>query len=264
MNYAKKFVYITAAFLVTFFSLNVSLIYAEDIDALESIFNDDGFLLGIAFITEKSPYIGIDGTENLTVPYLAYDRGDFHIGIDGLSYTLTNNESSPISLDVIAEPRWALSDLNDSALYSDLERDVAFELGFTASLDFDIGYVELQGLKDVSNVHNGFETSFKLGTTLPIKDVIVDIGIGMAYSDSDLNQYLFGIYPEEMTTTRSSYQTKNEWKPFSELQVGFVLSKKTALFGFLNYSKYTDSVKNSPLLNQADSITAGLALVRRF
>ena len=229
---------------------------------LTRVFEDDGWVLGGGVVADSSPYRETSDLEISPIPYIAWDRGPLHIGIDGISYELIDSDA--LSFEVLAQPRWTFSAPDDSELFRDIDRDTGIDAGGSANLDMGFVYLTATGLADISNVYSGYEASFKIGSQAQIGSAYVDIGAGFRHRDNKLNLHLYGVRPEESSADLVAYAPKSSTEPFVEMTLAYPLGRNTALIGFAEYNSLSQNVQNSPLIDEGWSANAGFAILRRF
>lgn len=222
----------------------------------------EGFTGGVAALADFSPYKDAKQPEVNPVPYLAYDWENAHIGIDGFTYTFFNSEN--LAITVIAEPRWSPGDSDDSPVFEGIDRNAALEAGAEATFTFGPAYLEAQFLHDVTDVYNGHEATAKFGIEQEFGRISIDLGGGVIYRDKKLNDHLFGVRATEARADRLEFTPRGSANLFAEAEAAYAFDKKTMLFGFAKYTRLSERVQASPLVDRDRQFTAGLAVLRRF
>ena len=224
--------------------------------------DEDGWTLGLGVVAETSPFVGAENLEITPIPYVAYDTGRLHLGIDGVAYGLIGSDN--LEVDVLIEPRWTFVGPDSSPLFSHIDRGTAIEMGMDAELSLSGFHTGIKAMKDVSSQHEGYEVTLTTGYEFEAGSVLLDFGVGSSYRDSDLNNFLYGVSMSEARTNLTAFNPKSGWQPFIEATVLYPFGERTALVGFADYSLLSDEVKNSPLLERDNEATIGLVFIRKF
>lgn len=203
-----------------------------------------------------------DGNSLSGFPFLAYDTERLHIGFDGLAYKLVNTDQLGFNLHL--SPRGD-PDFPDTALFQGLDRDTAFEVGFSArqSLAAEL-YLQGSFLHDVSSEHDGYEAQVHLGRSFSAGSVYFDASVGVRYRSGDLNDYLVGVSAAEANSLRSAYAPGSTFSPVAQVSATVPISDKTAVVGSLSYERFGDAYDDSPLTDKGSQASAGIAITYKF
>lgn len=222
----------------------------------------EGFIGGIAVISDWSPYEGAESPSITPVPYLSYDWENAHLGVDGFNYNFFDNGA--IELTLLADPRWSFGDPEDSPLFVDIERDTALEAGLQATIDWGALYVGTTVLADISEVHNGFEFSAEFGFNGDIGALDLSFSAGIAYRDRNLSAHLYGVRPEEARQDLAAYSPAAAWYPYLESVAFYPLGDSLGILCFARYEYPGDEAMNSPLISKRRDANIGFGLLKRF
>ena len=235
---------------------------SSGLDKLSSTFDSEGWLLGVTVIAESSPFRGADDIEITPLPYIGWDRGALHIGIDEISYDLVSSDF--FEFNVLALPRWSFSSADDSELFRDINRKDAIDAGVSARANFGFAYASTLAVADVSDVYNGHSLSAKIGTEFFIGEALFDIGGGMSFQDENLNLHLYGVKENEASDQVRAYAPDSDWRPFGEMSLLYPLGKDTAIIGTAQFSPLSKTIKASPLIEDKATGSMSVTLLRRF
>jgi len=227
---------------------------SSGLDKLSSTFDSNGWLLGVTVIADSSPFRGASDLEITPLPYIGWDRGALHIGIDEISYDFVSSEF--FEFKVLALPRWSFSSAEDSELFRDINRKDAIDAGVSARANFGFAYASTLAVADMSDVYNGHSISAKIGTEFFIGEALIDIGGGMSFQDENLNLHLYGVKEDEASD--------QDWRPFGEVSLLYPLGKNTAIIGAAQFSPLNKTVKESPLIEDKATGSMSVTLLRRF
>lgn len=217
--------------------------------------------VAMAASTSSGLYSG-DSAEFGLVPYLAYDRGNLHIAVDGLHYRVA--EGDALSLSIGFAPRFG-PDFPDTALFAGLDRDDTIEATLKGSFQLTSGVELSAGLKyDILSEHGGYEANLTVGRSVPLSGVIVESQLGFRHRSSDLNDYLVGVSPSEVNSGRSAYSPGATTSPFATLSLTLPVSERTALVGNASFDYFGDAYRDSPLVSKRWTTSIGLGVAHSF
>lgn len=231
-------------------------------DGFQGPGESEGLTLGIAVLADFSAYEGVDEVEANPLPYVAYDWENLHIGIDGFTYTFWDNEA--FELTALAEPRFAFTDPAESPLFEGIDRKTTAEAGLRARFNAGVAYAEIQGTHDVLDVHNGYETSARVGVEFELGRVAFDLAGGVSYRDKNLNDHLFGVRSEEASATLAQFTPVSSIEPLVSVDIAWQLGRRTAIIAFADFRLISEEVRESPIVSQQYTGAAGMAFLRRF
>lgn len=133
---------------------------------VKGIGEGEGFLIGVGVVGNYSGYDQAAYPVVTPFPYIAYEWKNARLGIDGFNYDFFS--TGALEFTMLLEPRFTFADPDDSPLFEGIERDSAVEVGTKVTLDLDAFYLEAQLLQDVSDTHDGFETTLAAGVGINI------------------------------------------------------------------------------------------------
>jgi outer membrane scaffolding protein for murein synthesis (MipA/OmpV family) len=146
------------------------------------------------------------------------------------------------------------------------ERKGALEAGIQVGRRFDNGWIgRIAVLQDVSSTHKGQEaevTAYRRDTFKPfsnLNSIRLLTTVGLQAQSQDLNDYYYGVDSSELGTSSSgtgqrSYQTNAGWSAELEFIATYDFSwqqggqKDWAVYGGLRHYQFSDTVKNSPIV----------------
>lgn len=227
-----------------------------------SVFEEEGWTLG-AGITYGTTIIKGADDKVLPFPYIAYNKGNFHIGIDGVSYDIVSSNS--LNVEVIGNLRDSSLGANDiQEAFPTIDRSIAFEAGLAASFDVNMFSFGASILQDLTGQHNGMEANLSISAGTMVDNILISLGGGSKYQDNDLSLYMYGVKEEEVTPTLAKFTPQANWTPYAELSVGMLLNKKSALFGVVTHEFIPNEVEISPLVDNNSASTIAIIYMRKF
>jgi len=249
-------------FKTVFFAAGLFLV-ATPAHAQMSGFGDgEGFTVGLGVIADWSPYKGADAPSTTPIPYIAYDWENAHLGVDGFSYNFFITDTLQIS--ALLEPRWSFGDPEDSPLFEDIERDTALEAGIEVAMDLGLFFVGGNILKDISDVHNGFEVSIETGLETEFGGAQFSTLVGYAYRNKDLSAHLYGVRLDEARDGLDAYVPDTSWYPYISADAIYPIGDSMGILAFSKYEHLESGATNSPLITEDRDVTFGIAFLKQF
>ncbi|MCF2870340.1 MipA/OmpV family protein [Octadecabacter sp. G9-8] len=237
----------------------IPFLVATSVTAATPVFAEGDWIVGLLLDGSQSPFVG--GQDSVqALPYIAYETGRLHIGIDEISYALV--DSGRFDLSVMLDPRFA-ADLPDTALFDGLKRDDAFEAGFAASYAFGDASANLSVQHDVSGVHDGLAAKLSLSHEAQLGAVGLDFTAGVKFQDSDLNNYLHGVATADVTADRAAFEMDNTINAFAQMNALMPISDNAFLLGEVTYTDLGEAA-DSPLVNRDHIADVTLGLLFQF
>lgn len=237
-----------------------SLLAASLICMSTAAYAEGQWTLGALAIGTTGVYVGDDDFAGLA-PIITYETERLTLALDSVAYDVFQFERGNAA--VVLGYRDAPAFPDNNALFNGLDRDGAVEIGVQSQLEFGDTYVSLEALTDVSNESDGTEVSLVLGYTMLAGDFIINGEIGGRYRDASLNQFLYGVSAAEATASRSQFSADETVTPFTSLTVAYPLTDSIVAIGLLQHEDLGANA-DSPLLDEDETVTAGIGLVMSF
>ncbi len=139
------------------------------------------------------------------------------------------------------------------------DRDYAVEVGIEILADGDWGFAHLSAAHDVSDTHRGYELDAGVGRTFRRKRWFVEPSVGVSYKSSDLNNYYWGVRPEESSLALPEYQAGAGWNARAGISASYQLTRNWRFVTAIRYERLNDDAAASPLAeeNTVESAFAG-------
>ena len=241
--------------------IGVALTILNTAFAPTAIANEGRITVGLGVSTSSELYIG-DGSDLGAFPYIAYDNGNLHLGIDGARYTVL--EANRLSFSVGLAPRFD-PDFPDTAVFFGLNRDFTVEgvLSATYTID-DTFQVSTSFQHDLLSEHEGFEAQVMLRASQTSGLLRYGASVGARHRSGDLNHYLVGVSAFEANGQRQAYYPGRSTSPFIGLDLTFPLSQRAAFFAGVDVYFLGDTYKDSPLVSKSTQSSARFGLGYTF
>lgn len=127
------------------------------------------------------------------------------------------------------------------------DRDYAVELGVESLIDGDWGAATLRAFHDVSGTHGGYELSADVSRRWTRGRLSFAPTIGVIYKSARMNDYYWGVKPEEANDALPAYSAGGGFSLEGGLLANYYISRSLRLGVSLNYESLADEVSASPL-----------------
>ena len=222
-----------------------------------------GFSLGAAMIGGQSAYAGLSTTQRI-VPSLSYEMGNLKIGLpDGVNYTFLDRGALALSAGLTPNLR-PFDEAKSSAL-SGMER--SFSVDATLGASFTVARGSTLRLKygsEITNENGGQVATLSFSQFIPIAGQPVILSAGAKWQDAKRSKYVYGVYAEEVTSTRAAYDPGATVVPYVSVNTFFDLTDRVNAFVNVSATFLPDSVTDSPIVSEKTTLTAILGLAYRF
>jgi outer membrane protein len=147
-----------------------------------------------------------------------------------------------VSVDFAGAP------LAESVDFKPPDRDFAVELGIELLTDGAWGAVQLTAFHDVSGTHEGFELYADYSYGWRRQRLYIEPSVGIGYKSADLNNYYWGLTPEEAGAVVPPYEADAGVNWHARLMVGYQLSRHWALSLVAERERLNDEAAASPIV----------------
>lgn len=141
------------------------------------------------------------------------------------------------------------------------DRDHAVEAGIELLTDGRWGFLQLSAFHDVSGTHDGFEIDASYGIGFRKGNWYIEPAVGLAYKSADLNDYYWGVRPDEAGIALPAYEAGAGINPRLRLRAAYYFSREWSFAVSAEYERLNDEAAASPIVEH-DSVLgyfAGLA-----
>ncbi|HHN9153099.1 TPA: MipA/OmpV family protein, partial [Escherichia coli] len=179
------------------------------------------------------PYKGYD-SEAYFIPAVSYDGDSFWFRGLGGGYYLWNDAADTLSVMAYWSPMYFKpDDSNDHQLRRLDKRKSTVMVGVSWSHHTPYGFLRTSLAADVLDNSNG---------------VVGDV----AWSSQKQNDYYYGVSRRESAHSGlKRYKADNDWAPYLEVSANYTFASNWGIYGTARYSRLSDEVKNSPMVNRS-------------
>ena len=210
------------------------------------------FKIGAGVISIGAEYKDDAGQGELIL-FPQYKGDRFNLNYNEISYKII--KSPDYSLAVLAAPRFQGFDADDDALFKGMsDRDPAFELGLNLRFYSSYGNLTFNGLRDISDAHDGYELSVIYNYPVNLNDWTFDFKLGNRYRSNKLIDYYYGVEDDEVRPNRSAYQAGSAQIFFIGVDTSYQITPRWKAVMNLNFERLPNEIKNSPLVDEEGDV----------
>jgi outer membrane protein len=217
-------------------------------DPLSGVVPPGGAAIGLMPRIERSPYSG-DGTRYDFVPVYLYE-GE-RVYLRSLSLGLKIGATEARRFEIFLRHRFQRHPTDDipEALAGMAPREPGIDVGIGAQAGGRWGLLFAELLRDGSQVSHG--TELRLGYKYPVRVGALSLRphAMLSLRSADLNNYYYGVRPEEARADRPAYQSAMGVIPEIGLQASYQLSSKWRLLAGASVARLPGTVRDSPIVD---------------
>ncbi len=138
------------------------------------------------------------------------------------------------------------------------DRDYALEAGIELLSDGDWGFLQAAIHADASNTHGGYELYASYGRTFRRQRWFFEPSIGFAWKSPDMNDYYWGVRPEESSIGLPEYRAGAGVNGELRLAASYQLTRHWTFLIAAQYERLSREAAKSPLVEER-SVRGGFA-----
>ena len=229
-------------------------------DPFSGIAQTGGAGIGAFVRAERSPYRGA-GTRYDFLPMYLYEGRYFYFHSHSVGAHFGDLGKGP-RFDVFLRRRFEGTPYNvfPAALAGMARREPGIDLGASAELAGSWGSAYVEGLHDIAGTSHG--TEVRVGYRYPFRHgrLWVRPYASLALRNTELNDYYYGVRPDEATPDRPAYVSHAGIVPEVGILAAYSISERWRLFAGFTASRWPANVADSPVVDNRAmrQITAGL------
>lgn len=225
----------------------------------------DTWSLGASALHTTSPYKG-DDDRTIPFPIINYD-GD-SVYLQGLSagYYLWKDAQNQLSLTAEYSPFGFKPSDNDYGFMKQLDRRRGTAMaGLRYKYLANWGIVRATYLGDVLDYSNGFTADLAYLYPFNVGSLSLFPGIGALWASENQNDYYFGVNGDESRRSGlAQYSPGDGWSPYLELTAVYALNQNWNASLTARYTRLSDEIKDSPMINASSTTLIGVGITYRF
>ena len=154
----------------------------------------------------------------------------------------SNTETRFVSLDLAGGP------LAEAVEFRPPSRDYAVELGVELLADGNWGALQATAFHDVSSTHEGYEIYANYSYGWRDQRLYIEPSFGVSYKSAELNDYYWGITPEEAGAVAFPYEADSGVNWHVRLMLGYQLDRHWAVSLVAEHERLNDEAAASPIV----------------
>lgn len=144
------------------------------------------------------------------------------------------------------------------------DRDYAVEAGFELLSDGSWGHLQFTAHHDVSGKHDGYELDLNYGLGMRGRRWYVEPSVGLSFKSAALNDYYWGVRPEESSDALPAYEAGGGVNVRGRLALSYYLSSHWALSLAAEYERLNDDAADSPIVEDREVLGYFAGIRYRF
>ncbi len=219
-----------------------------------------GSVVGIGVLASTQPYEGVDNSVS-PVPIIVGRYKNFFV--DGTSFGYIVKETEELKLAVVGQPRFMGYESGDSTMLDGMaDRDWSFDGGLKLGWLHEYFNLDITGLVDLSNNHQGQELSVM--ASKEIKEGLFTPRIGFKVLSDDVVDYYYGVLGNEARANRPAYEGDSTVNFVTGFAIGIPLGEEWAAVLDYEYETLGSDISNSPIVDESAVSTVVVGIVYRF
>lgn len=204
---------------------------------------------GVAYFYSKSIYTNTQDSHTF-FPALFYENEHFYFKGIEVGYKYTPN------ISVVLKPNFNTREIDG---LEEKKQALSGGIEFTQNLDkYKMRYTFLH---DISNTHNGSQSSIKLSKTFVNYPFIITPSIGLEYEDKKVTNYYFGV---EENQIYPKYEAQEALSGVVGLMGIYNLNKSYSFFLLANNKFLHKTITNSPIVEQSNKSMLLTSVLYKF
>jgi len=222
--------------------------------------------LGLGVAYRDKPYAGFgDSKKTQAVPIVMYEGEHFFARGNQIGWDFLNSEAWELA--VIGEYQGGQSYNNSDSkkLTAMNDRDPSFMAGGHVRWRPEKFGIKLTALTDVSDESDGSQIRGELFYVHRAGDLAIRTFAQVAWQDSDLNDYYYGVRRREATATRAAYQADDDYNYVFGLSGVYQRKDSPWMFiGSLRYTVFGDEIDDSSITDDDEMLTGLIGIAYTF
>ena len=235
-------------------AMHTSSIYAK---------GESSFSAGLVYVSSGLVYSNAISKSRL-MPSLSYEGENLNVSLqEGASYKILNGASSSFSISIA--PNFKPYDRSDFVNLNGMKRNMYFDGSALVSYKIDRGLTaKFKYSMELTNEFNGNAADVSLSQFIPVAGIPVIVTAGSKWYDSNLSEFLYGVYFAETTSLRSQYAPGNVFVPYLNLNTFYKITDSVGIFAAMITNFLPAKVKNSPVVRDKNATSFVFGLGYKF
>ena len=219
--------------------------------------------LGFAIQTTTSPYAGVDQVYDL-LPLYVYEGDTFYLHSYRAGFKLPATKN--LKLDIFIAHRFEgfPYDETPASLAGMEQRGAGLDGGIGLRYTSPIGDFAAELRNDISVESNGTELRAGYGYKWRDGPMVWHPYMRLSYRDSDLNNYYYGVRPEEQTAQRPEYSAGDGFNFEFGLYGQYNLTRHWKLVAGIGAERLSSEIRDSPIVDKSWLILGSVGILYDF
>ncbi len=218
--------------------------------------------LGVGLAVSQPGYVGVN-RQITPLPLVFYHNGHFFLA--GVSVGYVPFHGSHYSFALLAKPRINRLSASESPQLAGIQnRQWSIDGGGRFSLFGDWGGINAGVYSDLLHRYNGIEADLEYRYTFRMPGWSLSPGLGLAWYNSPLTDYYYGVSAAETAPGRPAYSPGRATNPFVQLGLRIPFAGRWQFLGNLRYMHFASSIQDSPIVDRSNTLTVFLGFSYRF
>lgn len=220
-------------------------------DTLSDLLDGSGTAgLGFLVRAEQSPYVG-GGVRYDLMPLYLYEGERLFLHASRVGVKVFKDETQRVDLFLDQRFEGFSDDRLPTSLAGMAERGAGLDAGVSWRYRQPWGTVQAEFVQDVSGFSKGREVRLGVSHDWRSGRLTLRPSLTVAMRDARLNNYYYGVRPEEATATRPAYAAGSGINTTLGLYASYALSDGWRLLGGVSRTDLSSKVKGSPIVRKA-------------
>jgi len=225
-----------------------------------------GLQIGGGVLVTGRPYKGID-SRVIGIPFIMYEGKDWSIKGPRFDYKLSRQ--GPFTVKGLLRLRTEGYDEDDSSALRGMDdREVTLDAGLSFAYRRRWGTVRFEALTDTLGKNKGQELALSFSKPIyapcNFKKLFIAPFAGAEWRTTSLNDYYYGVRPNEATANRPPYKASSDANIFIGMTCNYSLNKDTSIFAMIKNTWLGDEITDSPIVDKDYAISVVAGLVYNF
>jgi outer membrane protein len=219
-----------------------------DTDAIADLIDEPGSAgLGFLYRFEESPYLD-EGQRSDLLPLYLYEGERFYLNADRAGFKFVDDGTHRFDVFLARRLEGFAEDDVPDALQGMAPRNAGADLGLRYRRTLPWGTLRATALTDVSDSSDGSELRLGYSYTWSGDRWSLRPDISVAFRDSELNNYYYGVEPDEATAERPAYAPGSGTDFTVGLYGTYGFLRNWRLIGGVAVTAHDSVVRDSPII----------------
>jgi outer membrane protein len=232
--------------------------------AAGSVQAEDQLQVGVIAQSQSAIYRGADRETDI-YPWVRWESDRFEIDGDRASFALFRAADEGWRIGPALRLEFDGYESGDSDELAGMEeRSDSVFVG--ANVEVELGWLDLEAFagRDIGD-GGGTIAEIELGLDAPIASRAFGfVAVGLRYGNATYAEHLYGVRTDEARPGRAAYAPGSTLAPFGEIGIAFELSPRWTIAASVEYLRFDDAIRDSPIVDADSRTEANLGFLYRF